>query len=68
MRAQGAELVAQKWGVTRDEMEEMAVESHRRAADATAKGLFKREVVPVMGQDPKTGKVRTGGHAGAGAW
>jgi len=53
---EGAELVAKKWDVTRDEMEAMAVESHRRAAEATAKGHFKREVVPVMGADPKTGK------------
>jgi acetyl-CoA acetyltransferase family protein len=52
---EGAELVAQKWNVTRQEMEEMAVQSHKRAAEATKEGRFKREIVPVPVVDDKTG-------------
>ncbi len=42
----GAELIAEKWGVTRDEMEAFAVESHERALRAQAEGRFEREIVP----------------------
>jgi len=34
----------------------MAVESHRRGHEATEKGYFKREIVPIKVKDPKTGK------------
>src|SRR5579883_3516392 len=40
----GAELIAEKWGVTRDEMEAFAVESHTRALRARAEGRFDREI------------------------
>ena len=42
----GAELIAEKWGVTREEMEAFAVESHERALRAQAEGRFDREIVP----------------------
>lgn len=42
-----AELVAEKWGVSRDEMDAYAVESHARAAEARTSGHFAREIVPV---------------------
>ncbi|ALV39904.1 acetyl-CoA acetyltransferase [Pseudarthrobacter sulfonivorans] len=42
-----AEMIAEKWGLSRTYLDEMAVESHRRAAEATAKGLFEREIVPI---------------------
>jgi acetyl-CoA acyltransferase len=42
-----AELIADRWGITRDEMDAYAVESQRRAARATAEGRFEREIVPV---------------------
>ena len=42
-----AELIAEKWGITRDEMEEYAVESHVRALRAQAEGRFEREIVPL---------------------
>jgi acetyl-CoA C-acetyltransferase len=41
-----AELIAEKWGISREEMEEYALESHRRAAAATDQGRFEREIVP----------------------
>jgi acetyl-CoA C-acetyltransferase len=40
----GAELIAEKWGVTRDEMEAFALESHRRAIQAIDEGRFDREI------------------------
>ena len=42
-----AENVAAKWGVTREEQDALAVESHRRAAQATAGGYFKEQILPV---------------------
>ena len=42
-----AELAASKYGVSREEQDEFAVESHRRAVAAQAAGAFAREIVPV---------------------
>ncbi|NKY51632.1 thiolase family protein [Nocardia vermiculata] len=42
-----AELVARKFGLSRDEVDGYAFESHRRAAAAAAAGHFDRETVPV---------------------
>ncbi|MGE5339442.1 MAG: beta-ketothiolase BktB [Gemmatimonadota bacterium] len=42
-----AENVAAKWGITRQMQDELAVESHRRAAAATREGRFKTQIVPV---------------------
>lgn len=46
-----AENVAARYGVSRREMDEMAVESHRRAAAAQDAGLFDEEIVPLPGVD-----------------
>ncbi|KAF8394190.1 hypothetical protein HHK36_020397 [Tetracentron sinense] len=53
-----SENVAHRYGVTRQEQDQAAVESHRRAAAATASGKFKDEIIPVatMIVDPKTGE------------
>ncbi|XP_050367104.1 3-ketoacyl CoA thiolase 1, peroxisomal-like [Argentina anserina] len=55
-----SENVAQRYGVTRQEQDQAAVESHRRAAAATASGKFKDEIVPVSTKivDSKTGEER----------
>jgi acetyl-CoA C-acetyltransferase len=45
----GAEMIAEKWGVTREEMEEFAVESHNRALRAQREGRFDLEIVPLKG-------------------
>src|SRR6184192_2439141 len=45
----GAEMIAEKWGISREEMERFALESHRRAAQATEEGRFEREIVPLNG-------------------
>jgi acetyl-CoA C-acetyltransferase len=42
----GAELIAEKWGITRDDMEQYAVRSHERAIRAQEEGRFEREIVP----------------------
>ncbi len=42
----GAELIAEKWDVTREDMEAFALESHRRALQAIDEGRFEREILP----------------------
>jgi acetyl-CoA acyltransferase len=42
-----AELIAEKWGITREDNDEFSVRSHQRAAQATAEGRFDREIVPI---------------------
>jgi acetyl-CoA C-acetyltransferase len=42
-----AENVAQKYGITREQQDALAVESHRRAAHAIAEGRFREQIVPV---------------------
>jgi acetyl-CoA acetyltransferase family protein len=42
-----AELMARKYGISRKAMDEFSVESHRRAHEATEKGYFKAQLLPV---------------------
>ena len=42
-----AENVATKYGITREECDELALASHKNATAAVQNGLFKREIVPV---------------------
>jgi len=42
-----AELIAEKWGLKRGELDELAAQSHEKAGRAIAEGRFKREIVPV---------------------
>jgi len=41
-----AEMIAERWDIPREELDEISLRSHRRAAAATAEGRFAREVVP----------------------
>ena len=43
--------IAVKWGITRLEMDELSLTSHRRAWKATEAGLLRREIAPVQGVD-----------------
>ena len=43
----GAELLAEKYGIGREQLDEFGLLSHRRAAEATNEGYFEREVLPV---------------------
>jgi acetyl-CoA acetyltransferase family protein len=42
-----AELISEKWGISREENDAFAVQSHQRAARARAEGRFEREIVPI---------------------
>ncbi|HVX21943.1 MAG TPA: acetyl-CoA C-acetyltransferase [Acidimicrobiales bacterium] len=42
-----ADMIAAKWGFSREDMERFALESHRRAVRAIDEGRFDREIVPV---------------------
>ncbi len=52
-----ADLVAQKWEISRNELDEFSLESHHRAARATAEGRFSSQIVPiaVKNEDGTTG-------------
>jgi acetyl-CoA acetyltransferase family protein len=43
----GAEMIAEQWEIPRSELDELAVQSHRKAAKATQDGRFAREIAPV---------------------
>jgi acetyl-CoA C-acetyltransferase len=43
----GAEMIAEKYGISREEQDAFAAGSHQKAAKATADGLFKGQIVPV---------------------
>jgi acetyl-CoA C-acetyltransferase len=45
----GAEMIADKWGISREDMEVFALESHRRAIQAIDEGRFDRELAPLEG-------------------
>jgi len=47
----GAEMIADQWGISREELDAFSVQSHQRAARATAEGRFENEIVPVTVRD-----------------
>jgi len=46
-----AEMIADKWGISREEMEAFSLTSHQRAQAATDNGWFKNEIAPLQGLD-----------------
>jgi acetyl-CoA acetyltransferase family protein len=54
----GAQLMCDKWGIKRLQLEEYALESHHRAIRAIDEGRFKREIAPVAGVDTDEGPRR----------
>jgi acetyl-CoA C-acetyltransferase len=46
---EAADRIAEAWGLTRDDLDEFAVRSQSRAADAIAAGRFTSQIVPVQG-------------------
>jgi acetyl-CoA C-acetyltransferase len=61
-----AEMIAERWDITRGEMEAFAVESHVRALRARAEGRFEAEIAPLGDcradegpRDPDWGKIRS---------
>ena len=53
-----AEMIAEKWGMTREELDGYAVESHLRADRATTEGRFENEILPIEVKDDD-GRVET---------
>jgi acetyl-CoA C-acetyltransferase len=54
----GAQLVCEKWGLKRLQLEEFALESHRRAVHAIDEGRFDREITPMGGATTDEGPRR----------
>ncbi|HLT70456.1 MAG TPA: acetyl-CoA C-acetyltransferase [Acidimicrobiales bacterium] len=61
-----AEMIAERWDISRDDMEAYAVESHTRALRARAEGRFDREIAPLAGvtadegpREPDWDKIRS---------
>jgi acetyl-CoA C-acetyltransferase len=61
-----AEMIAEKWSISRDDMEAYAVESHERALRARAEGRFDKEIVPLADathdegpREPNLDKIRS---------
>jgi acetyl-CoA C-acetyltransferase len=48
-----AENLVTKWGITREQQDALAVESHRRAAAAIAEGRFRSQITPIVRQTRK---------------
>lgn len=47
MQGVSAEMIAEQWNLSRQQLDEIAVASHERAARATEAGLFAEEVIPI---------------------
>ena len=66
----GAELIAEKWNCSREEMEQFALSSHTRALSAIRAGHFDNEIVPVgdfrIDEGPRDTTLENGGPEDAG--
>jgi acetyl-CoA C-acetyltransferase len=51
----GAEMIAARYGISREQQDAFAAESHRRAATATTEGFFREEILPVEVPPAKKG-------------
>jgi acetyl-CoA acyltransferase len=47
MQGVSAEMIAEQWNLSRQQLDEIAVASHERAARATEAGLFAEEIIPI---------------------
>jgi len=50
-QGQAAELIAKKWGLTKQDLDAFSLRSHQRAHKATEEGRFKREILPLKTAD-----------------
>jgi acetyl-CoA acyltransferase len=55
-----AELIGDKWSISRDDMDAFGARSQQLAAQATAEGRFEREILPVLGADGQLVKADEG--------
>ncbi len=60
-----AEMIADRWGLTRTDLDEFGARSQQLAERATAEGRFEREIVPVAARikDKETGKITETGES-----
>ena len=61
-QGEGAEMIADQWGISREQLDEYSVESHKRAAKATEEGRFEDEIIPIEIRDEEgkgTGETMT---------
>jgi acetyl-CoA C-acetyltransferase len=54
----GAQLIAEKWDMTREQLEEFSLESHRRAVTAIDEGRFADQIAPLEGLEHDEGARR----------
>ena len=54
----GAQLMCEKWGLKRSQLEEFSLESHQRAVRAIDEGRFEREIAPLAGLSQDEGPRR----------
>jgi len=47
---QSGEIIAEKWGFTRDELDEFAIQSHQKAYEAQQQGYFNNEIIAIETQ------------------
>lgn len=52
-----AQLIANQWGITKEECQDFAVESHQKAHRATTEGYFKNEIIPMKGVDKEGNEI-----------
>jgi acetyl-CoA acyltransferase len=50
-----AEVIAEEWGLSREQLDGYSLESHRRAVEAIDAGRFEREIVPIEVANPHAG-------------
>jgi acetyl-CoA acyltransferase len=50
-QGEGAELIAEQWDLSREELDTYSVRSHKLAAKATAEGRYDNEIIPVAVKD-----------------
>jgi len=54
----GAQLISEKWNLSREDLERFALESHRRAVRAIDDGVFTEQITPIAGLDTDEGARR----------
>jgi acetyl-CoA C-acetyltransferase len=54
----GAQLITEKWGFSREDLEKFSLESHRRAIAAIDEGRFRDQIAPIAGLDTDEGARR----------
>lgn len=55
----GAQMIADKYGMSREELDVFALESHHRAAAATVAGAFEKEIIPLAIETPGGAELHT---------